>query len=136
MPALAGKDIMLYVNTGDDTTPAWTAVGGQRNLSVEDTNDTIEITNKQSKRKEYLYSFGDGTASLDGVYVPDDASYQMLKDAARNQQMIKVQEWENDTAKEEAQALITKHSFEGPYDGEATYSVDLQITGEWTAVTP
>jgi TP901-1 family phage major tail protein len=132
MPEIAGKDIVLKVNTGTDTSPSWTAVGAQRGFTLEDTNEPFDNTSKDSTAREYEYGWDDGTISLDGVYIPDDAGLQELKTAKKNKAKIKVEIHENGVAAEEAMALITSRSIEGPHDDMGTYSFELQVSGGFT----
>jgi TP901-1 family phage major tail protein len=131
---MRGVDILLMVNTGTDAVPVWTAVAGQRNATLAEESETIDITSKDSQGAfEYDYGFYGWTIDADGVYVKDDAGYQELKDAIRNKQKIKVRIQEEGVATEEGMALVTSAEFEGSYDAEVTYSVSLQGTGKLTA---
>jgi TP901-1 family phage major tail protein len=131
---MRGVDILLMVNTGTEAIPTWTAVAGQRNATLAEESETIDITSKDSQGAfEYDYGFYGWTIDADGVYVKDDAGYQELKDAIRNKQKIKVRIQEEGVATEEGMALVTSAEFEGSYDAEVTYSVSLQGTGKLTA---
>jgi TP901-1 family phage major tail protein len=128
---MRGVDILLMVNTGTDALPVWAAVAGQRNATLAEESETIDITSKDSNGAfEYDYGFYGWTIDADGVYVKDDIGYQELKDAIRNKQKIKVRIQEEGVATEEGMALVTSAEFEGAYDAEVTYSVSLQGTGK------
>lgn len=127
---MKGVDILIMVNTGTDAVPVWTAVGGQRGATLSETNDTFETTHKASGGyKEYEYGYGDWTISADGVYIDSDAGYQALVTALRTKAKIKVRWQEAGDDVYEGLALVTSRDLEGPYDGEATYSVELQGSG-------
>ena len=126
---MKGVDILIMVNTGTDEVPAWTPAGGQRGATLSENVDTVETTNKASTGKEYEYGFSDWTISADGVYVDSDAGYQALVTAMRTKAKIKVRWSEIGTAVYEGTALVISRDLEGPYDGEATYSVELQGSG-------
>lgn len=127
---MKGVDILIMVNTGTDVAPTWTAAGGQRGATLSETNDTVEMTHKASGGyKEYDYGYGDWTISCDGVYISDDAVHKKLVDAMRQRQKIKVRWSEAGTAVYEGDCLVTSRDLEGPYDGEATYSMELQGSG-------
>lgn len=140
MPKVKGKDIVLYVDTDPFAatptgTPVWTKVAAQRGFSLEKTSDNFEITSKDSGvNREYEYLYNTSTLSLDGLYVPDDEALAALEKAQDTQQKIKVQRWVNGAAVKEADALISTHTIEGPYDDSGTYSLELQISGGWTDV--
>lgn len=130
---MKGVDILLYANTGTDAAPVWTVAGGQRGAKLSEKVDTIEVTSKASAgHKEYEYGLGDWTISCDGVYVENDAGYQALVNALRNRTKLKVRWREGGTAGTdtyEGLVLVTSRDLEGPYDAEATYSMELQGTG-------
>jgi len=128
--ATKGVDILILVDTGTEGTPQWTPVGGQRGATLSESRETIDVTHKASGGyKEYEYGIGEWTISCDGVYIPDDIAYKALQDALRQKKKIKVrwQEGGNDTF--EGTALVISRDLEGPYDGESTYSMELQGTG-------
>jgi TP901-1 family phage major tail protein len=136
---MRGVDILLYVNTGTDAAPVWTAVGGQRNATLSEESDTIDITSKDSGGvAEYDYGLYSWSISADGVYIPDETAYEYLKNAMRNKQKVKVRIKENGgtgTNAEEGLAVITSRELEAPYDGEVTYKLELQGTGALTPTT-
>lgn len=131
-----GIDIIILVNTGDEVTPAWTAVGGQRGATMSDSVDTIETTHKLSGgAKTYEYTFSDATISCDGVYIFDDTGYKALVDAMRNKEKVKVRWQEKGTDVYEGTFLVVSRDLEGAYDSEATYSMELQRDREIQEVT-
>jgi TP901-1 family phage major tail protein len=135
MPEIAGKDLLIYANTGTEATPTFEKVGAQRGFSLEETADNFETTSKDSGvDREYEYSYNSSTVSLNGLYIPSDAGLQALKDAQRNHTKILIQTYESGVAVEEATALVTSRTIEGPHDNSGTYSAELQISGGWTAV--
>lgn len=128
---MKGVDIIVLVNTGDDAEPVWTPVGGQRNATLSESTDTVETTHKLTGRyKTYDYSHADWTISADGLYIDSDTGYQALVTALREQELVKVRWQEGGTATFEGDALVTSRDLEGPYDGEATYSVEFQGSGD------
>jgi TP901-1 family phage major tail protein len=133
MAGLKGIDILVLVEGAVAGT--FIEVGGQRGATLSETVETIEMTNKSSNGyKEYEYGFGDWTVSADGLYIIDDAGYEKLVNALRNKTKVKVRWTEKGTQTFEGDALVTSRDLEGPYDGEATYSVELQGSGAPTAV--
>jgi len=128
--SVKGVDILILANTGTDAVPVWTSVGGQRGASLEETNETIDVTSKTSNGAyEYEYGLSGWKISCDGVYVPDDTAYIALQTAMRTKAKIKVRISEEDTEVSEGTALVISRSIDGPYVGEATYSMELQGTG-------
>lgn len=132
---MRGVDILLMVNTGTDGAPVWTSAGGQRNATLSEESETIDITSKDSGGKsEYDYGLYSWSISADGVYIPNEAAYVALKNAMRNKTKIKVRIRENGTDEEEGQALVTSRELDSPYEAEATYSLELQGTGALTTL--
>lgn len=134
MPAMKGIDILILANTGTDAAPVWTVVGGQRNATLHEENETIDTTAKDSASgvQTFEYGLSTWTISCDGVYVPNDNAYTTLQNAMRNKTKLKVRTKEGDAYTAEGQVLVTSRDLEGPYDGEATYSMELQGTGPLT----
>ncbi|MGM7683750.1 phage tail tube protein [Cytobacillus sp. Hm23] len=133
---LRGIDIVILANTGTAGEPTFTVVGGQRGATIEEVAETVDITNKGSNGAyEYEYGLYGFTISADGVYIPDDAAYTALKDAIRNKEKVLVQWKEGEGNIEQGLCLVTSRSVEGPYDGEATYSFELQGTGTLQAAS-
>lgn len=131
MPKVKGVDILLLVNTGTDATPVWTPVGGQRGATLSESVETIDVTAKDSGgAQEFEPGFYSWSISADGVYVESEQGYEALVNAIRNRQKIKVRWSEGGTDVFEGTAIVTSRELEGPYDGEATYSIELQGTGQ------
>lgn len=136
MAKLRGVDLVIMVNTGDETTPVWSVVGGQRSATISETVETLDATTKDSDPGTYDYEYGlyTWTISCEGIYIPDDASYQLLKTAMRGRQKVKVRIQEAGTATEEGYAILTSRELEAPYEDMATYSVEMQGTGQLQAL--
>lgn len=128
MAGFKGVDILVLIET---TTPGtFIEVGGQRGATLSESNETIETTNKGSGGyKEFEYGFGEWKISADGLFISGDAGYQRLVTAMRTKTKVKVRWTELGTQKFEGTALITSRDLEGPYDAEATYSVEFQGSG-------
>jgi predicted secreted protein len=131
-----GSDILLYVNTGTESTPAWTAVGGQSGIKITETNGTKERKGHKlspnGDAKEYNYDQYEWKVSLDGAYVSGETGLEALRTALRTQALIKVRVKEGDTYVSEGDALITSMDLDGPYNDDATYAIELQGTGKLT----
>ena len=126
-----GQDILLLVNVAEEgEAPEIEPVGGQRGMTISETNDTFETTNKLSpgRTREYEVSFYGWSTSLDGVHVSGQRAYEALKRSVRSGKPILVQVKDGDTV-EQGWALATSRELEAPYDGESTYTMELQGTG-------
>lgn len=131
---MRGVDILLLV----EETPAtetedaiYTAVGGQRNASFSETAETLDETSKDSNGfYEYDYGLGGWSISFDGVFIPNETGFNLLKTAMREKKKIKVRMQEPNGILEEGETLVISRDLEAPYDSEATYSGELQGTGK------
>lgn len=130
--AVKGVDVLIYVNTGTDTMPVWTVVGGQRSATLSEEAETIDVTTKGSIAQEFEYGLYNWTISCDGIYIKDDTAYAALRSAIRQQKKVKVRIKEGDVYTAEGLAIVTSSELEAPYDDAATYSVELQGTGPLT----
>jgi len=132
MAKTRGVDILIFVNTGTDQSPIWTVVGGQRNATLHEEAETIDVTAKDSQAQEFEYGPYTWTISCDGIYIKDDEAYIALRNALRQRQKVKVRVKEGETYTAEGLALVTSNDLEAPYNDAATYSLELQGTGPLT----
>ena len=129
MPAKNVK-VLLEVNTGDEFEERWTPVGGQRNATLSEEVEELDLTSEDSGGvSEYAPGFSSATIDCDGVYVPEAEGYQALKKAFRNKELIRVRLKENGQPTEACFCFITSRELESPYDGETTYSMSLRVSG-------
>ena len=135
MAKVRGVDVVIMVNTGDEITPNWVAVGGQRNATLTETAETLDVTTKDSTAGTYDYEYGQygWTISCEGVYISDDTAYTHLKTAMRNREKVMVRIQEESLPKEEGEALVISSELEAPYEEMAAYSLELQGTGALSA---
>jgi TP901-1 family phage major tail protein len=134
---MRGVDILIQVESA--TTPGtYVTLAGQRNATFSEEAETIDITSKLSGGYvENDYGLGSWNVSCDGVYVRGDAQLTALRDAQRAKELVKCRWVETgSTQVEEGFAVITSREIEGPYDAEATYSLELTGTGKPELVTP
>lgn len=130
---MRGVDFLLMVEA--ETEGTFIAVGGQRNATLNETVETIDITSKESNGwSEFDYGLGSWTISFDGVHIKNENGFNLLKTAMRNKKKVKVRIMENEDTIEEGEALLTSRDLEAPYDAEATYSGELQGTGPLSEV--
>jgi TP901-1 family phage major tail protein len=130
--ALKGSNVLLLVDNGTGFTP----VGEQTNLTLESTQNLIEVTSKDDNHQKFLPGKKGDTIELEAFYVPDDAAYGLLKTAYDNGELIVVRRSEDGGTSEveEASAWIGSISRNAP-DGEAaTVTISLTLNESWTAV--
>ena len=132
--AINGVDILIYVNTGSPGSPVWEAATGQRGATFDETTDEIDASSKDARAKRVLAGRYGSTISMDGLYVPDEATYQAVQSAMRNGTFILVRIQEEGVDVEEANAIVTSLSRGAPDNDVATCDISLTIDGEWTPI--
>lgn len=129
-----GFSYVIKVNTGTVGSPTWTSVASQRGLSINPVSDVIDVSSKESLHREFLGGMIGETISFDAMFIRSGVDFAALQTAQRAGSKIQVMRTEGGTNKEWSYALITDMTQDFPYDGPATISVSLQLTGTWTAV--
>lgn len=108
-------------------------VGHQRNMSVEETNETVDFSSKNARARKIDYGRYESNVTLEHLYVPDASGYNAIQTAQRAGTKVDIVRKEEGSDFEEATAVITSVSGDFPDQGEAVISVDLAIDGVWTA---
>lgn len=133
MPAVSGVSFIVQVNTGTDAAPVWTAVGGQREATLNMSTDEIDTTSKDSQGwHEGLPSLRNWSLDFDALLIQGDAGLEALENAFMNQTQVQVRLATPSGATYTGKATLTDFSYEAPYDGEATASGSLTGTGALT----
>lgn len=132
--AMNGTDLLLLVNTGTPSVPAYEVVGSQRDATIVENTATIDVSSKDNRNQRVLPGRFSGTISLNALYVSTDAAYLALRQANRNGELILVARQENDVVVETVDAKIDSISEGFPDQGEATISVSLTIDDQWAEV--
>jgi len=132
MPCI-GVDMLIKVNTGTQVSPVWKSVGGQRGASLSRSTDEIDTTSKSSggwhTGKPGIKNWG---AEGDGVLIKNDEAYAALIAAWKADEQVMLQLVRADMTVEEGLATLVDFPEEGPYDGEATYSMSFIGSGPLT----
>ena len=133
MAKLDGYDIL--VQTGG------VAVVGQQGTSLDFVSDMIDITTKDSNKfKEYLAGEKGGTITIDGLYDVDTGNNNTEDVFASLLAGTEVTwKWGKYAAPGDkyftGSAIISSLNMSGPKNEAATYSMTLQVTGEFEIVT-
>jgi TP901-1 family phage major tail protein len=126
-----GSDILLYVDDGSGPT----LVGSQRDVTFDESNESVDFSSKDSRAKRVRPGRYASTISLDSLYVPTDAGYLALQSSLRNGTSIIVVNEEDGVYIESATGYVMALSRTGPDQGESTVSATIEIDGEWSAGT-
>lgn len=126
--AIAGKDGSVYIGT--------TKVAEISNWSLDLSADDIETTNFDSEGwKEYLAGLKEWSGSIEGNFKPSDTNGQKaILQAWASGTALTFNFKVNDTVTFSGSALV-KPSIEVPVDDKASFSCDIQGTGELTLPT-
>lgn len=103
---LQGNEILLLVNVGSTNTPDFREAGSQRDASIAETRAEIDIGSKQTPEKRAAGDYA-ATFTFESVYVPNNASFGMLKDAVRSGTTVLLRIQEVGVATEQVRALLT-----------------------------
>ena len=90
--ATAGKDYLLYVNTGTtEAAPTWTLVGGQRSGDLSRKADEIDASDKTSGGwKATLPGLRSWSIDLESVYLAGDTGAKFLEAAFLNNKQVNI----------------------------------------------
>lgn len=130
MAKIHGKNVLVNVNTGTAEVPVWTAVGCQREASIERNNETIDTTSKDSNGwDEKEYGNSNWSIEFGGLVSTTDTGYDELEEAFMNKTKILIQ-FKGITGKTyEGLACITSAPIEAPQDDYVTYSFSCEGSG-------
>jgi hypothetical protein len=118
-----GADVLILVE-GD-------LLGCQRDVSIEETNESIDMSCKDSRARRVIAGRYASTMTLDQVYVPTCTAYLALKTAMRAGDLIQLMVQEEGVITESAMANITSMSKAAPDQDAVVISMSFDIDGEW-----
>ena len=123
-----GLDILLSV--GD------TAIGGQRNASIEMSAESIDVSTKTTGDwKAKMTGAKEWTSDCDGIYLIGDAGYKAALNAFMNGTEVNVKIADSgSTVGFQGKAVITSFSFEAPYEDAMTYEMSFEGVGALTPI--
>ena len=132
--AMNGAEVVILINIGTPGVPAYIAIGSQKDATIEESTDTIDISSKESRAQRVLPGRYSSTISMDSLYVPNDLTYQALRNANRNGDLILVAWEEAGVVMATANAKIDSMSQSFPDQDAATCSLSLTVDGFWQEV--
>ena len=105
--AVAGKDTLLYVNTGTESAPVWTIVGGQRNAPVKMTANSLDASHKTSGGwASNVPGLKSWSIDYSGLMLMGDDGLQVLEYAFRNDKQVNVKiEYPNNLSRPDGRIL-------------------------------
>jgi len=133
MSAQSGRTFLLQMQMA---TGEYLDIAGQRTTGFTLDNEPVDITNKSSNRYRTLLEAG-GTRSItvaaSGVFV-DDAALSALQDIAFNDTLANLRLIFEDGSTISGEFQINTLEKAGEYNGEVTYSLTIQSSGQFTFV--
>lgn len=127
-----GTDVLLFANTGTIISPTYTAVGGQRNLTITKTMATFDSSSKDSDDENPEPARLGSTVSLDSLYVPSDVAQRLIDTTYKAKGLLLIEVQENGVETETAPAYITSFTKNFPDQDASTFTIDLLVKGGWT----
>lgn len=120
--ATAGKDYLIYLNTGTtETTPTWTLLGGQRSGDLSRKADSIDASHKTSGGwKSVLPGLKEWSIDLENVLLKGDTGAQFLEAAFLAGKQVHVKFEYPDKSYVTGWGSITECSLSTPHDDVAT----------------
>lgn len=137
MAAQKGSALLLKIGatpSGAPSADTYTTVGGLRSTSISLNDETVDVTNKDSSGyRELLANGGIKSATISGSGVfTDAASEATLKTAYGSADLYNFQVVIPDFGDFEGKFQVTTLEYAGEHNGEVTYSVTLESSGEFT----
>lgn len=120
--ATAGKDYLIYLNTGTtEAAPTWTLLGGQRSGDLNREADEIDASHKTSGGwKSTLPGLRSWSIDLETVYLAGDTGAKFLEAAFLAGKQVHVKFEYPDKSFVTGWGSITKCSLSTPHDDVAT----------------
>lgn len=134
--ATAGKDYLIYVNTGaTESSPKWTLVGGQRSGDLSRKADEIDASDKTSSGwKTSIPGLRSWSLDLESVYLAGDEGAGFLEAAFLNGKQVHIKFEYPDKSFVTGWATLTECSLSTPHDDVATLKGTLSGAGPLSAV--
>ena len=120
--ATAGKDYLIYLNTGaTEAAPTWTLLGGQRSGDLNREADEIDASHKTSGGwKSTLPGLRSWSIDLESVYLAGDTGAKFLEAAFLAGKQVHVKFEYPDKSFVTGWGSITECSLSTPHDDVAT----------------
>jgi TP901-1 family phage major tail protein len=134
MAAQSGKSIVVSI-TNNEGSPALEAIAGLRSRSIAINSETVDITNADSTGnwRELLPSVGVRSCSISGSGVfTDDSSEEEIREVMFANEFRVFNFLVPDFGTFAGDFQVTSLEYAGEYNGEVTYSVSFESSGEVT----
>lgn len=132
-----GTDVVISVRTATGTPDTYTVLATQMDASRSLTRDAFETSSKDADDKTYLAGKRDSTISVELRYTPGDTAVAALitaYESATGAVRVRIPARGADAARQ-ADGLVTDISEEYPDADAASRTVEIQVSGGWTATS-
>ncbi len=135
--ATAGKDYLIYLNTGaTEAAPTWTLLGGQRSGDLNREADEIDASHKTSGGwKSTLPGLRSWSIDLETVYLAGDTGAKFLEAAFLAGKQVHVKFEYPDKSFVTGWGSITECSLSTPHDDVATLKGTISGDGPLSNLT-
>lgn len=135
--ATAGKDYLIYLNTGaTEANPTWTLLGGQRSGDLSRSAEEIDASHKTSGGwKTSLPGLRSWSLDLESVYLAGDTGAKFLEAAFLAGKEVHVKFEYPDKSYVTGWGSITDCSLSVPHDDVATISGTINGAGPLSELT-
>lgn len=135
--ATAGKNYLLYINTGTATTPVWTLIGGQRAGTLTRKGTSIDCSDKTTGGwTSSLIGLLSWSISLDGLVKLQDAGLQALEQAFNDAAQVNLQFVYPDGTYRTGWGSISELTIDNQYNQAATLKGTIDGAGPLSNLIP
>lgn len=129
--ATAGKDYLIYINTGtSEDEPTWTLLGGQRSGDLSRQADEIDASSKTTDGwKSTIPGLRSWSLDLESVYLAGDEGAEYLEAAFLAGKQVHIKFEYPDGSYVTGWGSITECSLSAPHDDVATISGTISGDG-------
>ena len=133
MDAKAGCDALVKVNTGTGQSPVWTAIGAQKDSTLNRGASGIDTTSKDGGGWESkMAGFKNWSLDFDNFYIQNDVGFLRLEKAFEDREIIQVQVAYPDNTVYSGPAIITSAPAKQPIKDAIVVSFKLDGAGPLT----
>ncbi len=122
---------ILYINTGTDSAPTWTLVGGQRNATLSFSKESVDVTNKGDYGWRNTVGTTRGVSiDIDGLVDEADSGYLAFEDVFFSN-TVKKYEFRTPNGRTISGTFeLSNLDNSYPYDDAVGYSATLESKGQ------
>jgi len=134
--AEAGKDTLLYVNTGTVSAPTWLVVGGQRNTPLARKANTLDASHKTSGGWESkVPGLKSWSISYSGLHIASDDGLKVIDYCYTQSKQVNVKIVYKNGSYRTGWAYVTEYDDDNAHDAISTVKVTLEGVGAISDLT-